>query len=201
MVLKTFQLDRAPVPVRPLTLESFSKFGSIVSPDEEISARSLKRAANYGTAIKLRELSLVDNKFTGESKTNINLFRCYPPRHLMTATAGGFDYLGKVLERHPYSSQTFIPMGRASGQPGYIVACASNDPDGLPDPSTIEAFFCHANQAVTYAAGTWHAPMIALGADSDDYIDFSVVINENGVDEDDVQECYFEPGFVLQFQA
>lgn len=225
MVLKTFQLDSTypEIPVKKLTIDAFSKFGSIVSPDEEIKARNLKAGANYGTAIKIRKVSESVNNFvksssTNPSRTNFNIFRCFPPNHLMSALdkqdsgSKGFKYLGKVLERHPYSTQTFTPMGRPSSKLAYIVVCALDDKSSeqdLPDPATIEAFYCMGNQAVTYGAGTWHAPMIAIslefGSDKkstrsdEDYIDFAVLVNENDVDDDDCQECYFDPGFTLKF--
>lgn len=43
----------------------------------------------------------------------------------------------------------------------------------------------HGRQAVTYGAGTWHAPMVVLGAKR---VDFVVVQHVNGVSGDDCQE-------------
>lgn len=102
-------------------------------------------------------------------------------------------------------------MGRDRRKIGYIVICASNDGNSeqnLPDLSTIEAFYCMADQAVTYGAGTWHAPMIAVsetfGSGSqcdDDFLDFQVLISENDVPEDDCEECYFDPGFTVSLDV
>jgi len=46
------------------------------------------------------------------------------------------------------------------------------------------------NQAVTYGAGTWHAPMAVIG---DRPIDFVVVQFANGVGIEDCQEISLEP--------
>ena len=37
------------------------------------------------------------------------------------------------------------------------------DVQGPPDLSNLKAFVAHGEQAVTYWAGIWHAPMIVLG--------------------------------------
>lgn len=67
-----------------------------------------------------------------------------------------------LLERHRYSSQTFLPLGAE----GYLIIVALSLPDGTPDVSTVRAFRVPGNRAITYAAGTWHHPMIALGQDA-----------------------------------
>jgi ureidoglycolate lyase len=47
------------------------------------------------------------------------------------------------------------------------------------------------NQAVTYGAGTWHAPMAAIGERA---IDFVVVQYANGVGIEDCQEISLKVG-------
>lgn len=39
--------------------------------------------------------------------------------------------------------------------------------------------------------GTWHAPMVSLIPN----LDFGVMIHENGVPEEDCEECYYAPGY------
>lgn len=60
---------------------------------------------------------------------------------------------------------------------------------GPPDLCNLKAFVAHGAQAVTYGAGTWHAPMVVLGTKR---IDFVVVQFANGVPEDDCQEVGLE---------
>ena len=65
-----------------LTKESFEEYGTIISPDEEISRiQNLEKGANQGTAIKLLQVSQVENKSTSKVP-NWNLFRCFPQPHL-----------------------------------------------------------------------------------------------------------------------
>ncbi|KAK4133782.1 ureidoglycolate hydrolase, partial [Trichocladium antarcticum] len=125
-----------------------------------------------------------------------------------------------VLERHPYTTQTFIPLTPPHHTPAtqqhhtYLVIVAPTLPapgpdstlpvptripspsthyprplpgPGLPDLARLRAFVATRAQAVTYAAGTWHAPMVALGA-AGTAVDFVVVQFANGVAGEDCQE-------------
>lgn len=70
-----------------------------------------------------------------------------------------------------------------------------NDP---PDLNNIKAFIARGGQAVTYGAGTWHAPMVVLGQRR---VDFVVVQFVNGVDEEDCQEAAFKEGVMVELRA
>ncbi|KAI1416188.1 hypothetical protein F5Y13DRAFT_128697 [Hypoxylon sp. FL1857] len=116
----------------------------------------------------------------------------------------------QILERHPYTAQTFIPLG-ASSKSHYLVIVAPSLPPteaagdlpvptgkdlpgrGLPDLSGLRAFVATGSQAVTYGAGTWHAPMAALG-DAGTAIDFVVVQFANDEPVEDCQEVALEGG-------
>ncbi|CAI4039787.1 hypothetical protein SMKI_09G1990 [Saccharomyces mikatae IFO 1815] len=173
-----------------LTIESFKEYGTIISPDEEISRlHSLEKGANQGTAIKLLQVSRVENGSTKEAP-NWNLFRCFPQPHLNRAFAQGsnqgISHSIKVLEKHPCSSQTFVPMGRASAEVAYLVVVAKEF-ENKPDLSTLRAFTCLGNQAVTYGIGVWHAPMIVLG--KQEHLDFAVLIYESLEQEKPEKDC------------
>lgn len=174
------------VNAEPLTPSTFAPFGAVIS-SQHTSGDSA--SANYGTATKLFKLSPVTNNYDRApskipSTANWNLFRCSPPLHLISNDV----YSSKVLERHPYSTQTFLPLGRPAWETAYMVIVAPDDPSGLPDLSGVRAFLCRGDQAVTYGASTWHAPMIALGATTD----FAVLIHENGVSDEDCEEVYLD---------
>ena len=64
----------------------------------------------------------------------------------------------KVLERHAFSSQTFVPL-RVSR---YLVLATLDAPGGGPDLTRLRAFVARAGQGVTYALGTWHHPVTVL---------------------------------------
>jgi ureidoglycolate lyase len=64
------------------------------------------------------------------------------------------------LERHPFTSQSFLPLEASR----YLVCVAANDPGGWPDMQSLRAFTVPAGIGITYRAGTWHHPMLALDA-------------------------------------
>lgn len=163
----------------PVSIENFKSYGSIISPDEEV--RNLKdsdKNANQGTAIKLLQLSQIVNSKNDNSVPNWNLFRCFPQEHLkLNVNKNSFKHNVKILEKHPNSSQTFVPMGRSDNKFAYLIIVALPDPKlDKPDLTTAKAFLCKGNQAVTYGAGIWHAPMIVVGEEN--YLDFAVLIYE-----------------------
>lgn len=178
----------ATIVAEPLTPDSFAEFGGVISSPHQLSTVKTS-SANYGTATKLFQVSPIQSGHP-KNQANWNMFRCSSPVHLINdhrEEDGGLTYPCKVLERHPYSSQTFLPMGRNKDDTSYMVIVAPSDPDTeqkLPIISKTRAFICQGNQAVTYGMGVWHAPMIAL----EETTDFGVLIHETGVPELDCEE-------------
>jgi len=74
----------------------------------------------------------------------------------------------KVMERHSFSSQSFLPLDATR----YLVCVAESDPDGWPDTKTLRAFIVPKGVGITYRAGIWHHPMIAL----DDAASFAIMM-------------------------
>lgn len=176
----------------------------------------------------------------------------YPTSWAQAAIAsedvGIFDV--EILERHPFTSQTFIPLGLGKDDKStqYLVIVAptlpssrprsavrerqkpyptpdrkpqgsaaatfsrgrpapySNDQapptasstkeegeepkgPGLPDLNDIRVFLANGSQAVTYGAGTWHAPMVVVGHKA---VDFVVIQHVSGVPDEDCQEVVLE---------
>jgi ureidoglycolate lyase len=64
----------------------------------------------------------------------------------------------KVMERHEFSSQSFLPLDVSR----WIVVVAPSAADGGPDPSRAAAFLVGPGQGVTYYANTWHHPVTIL---------------------------------------
>lgn len=235
--------------------------------------------ANQGFAQKHLHVTHMSNLYDlapskKPAKAVMNMFVCLPrdlrphePSMSMPSSWGDLDFdededgngnLVKqlldinILERHPFTTQTFIPMGlsqqdrhtqylvivaptlpasasrRHTGRPPPyptptiqkskslrdIFARARPRPysvdsepppsqftklhpsarpkgPGLPDLKNLRAFVANGAQAVTYGAGTWHAPMIVIG---DRPIDFVVVQFANEVDNEDCQEILLKPG-------
>ncbi|KAF1837959.1 hypothetical protein BDW02DRAFT_490071 [Decorospora gaudefroyi] len=242
-----------------------------IPPPEAVSA-------NQGSATKYLDVTHMSNLYSlapskKPAKAVMNMFVCSPrnlrphePSISMPSSWGDLDldededgtgsYQKQlldvaILERHPFTTQTFIPMGlaqhdrhtqylvivaptlpasasrRHTGRPPPyptphvqrkrsvmdIFARARPSPytnetvpaqspfsrlhpsarpkgPGLPDLKNLRAFVATGAQAVTYGAGTWHAPMIVIG---DRPIDFVVVQFANGVDNEDCQKVLLEP--------
>lgn len=202
MVLKTFDVASvAPIRAQKLTPDVFAPFGGVLSADDQIKNVE-SSAANYGTAVKIHKVAPIINNYkdcpSGKEPTaNWNIFRCSAPKHLLK----NGTYTSKVLERHPFTTQTFVPMGQDLHKVSYVVIVAKTDystDQNLPDPNSLQAFVCQGNQSVTYGPGIWHAPMVVID-EATPHIDFAVFIHENGVADEDCQECYFEPGFTVGY--
>ncbi|MCJ2123291.1 ureidoglycolate lyase [Methylobacterium sp. J-077] len=84
------------------------------------------------------------------------------------------------LERHPHSSQAFVPLSVAA----YVVVVAP-DRDGSPDEEGIRAFQVPGQVGINYRAGAWHAHMMTLQAPGV----FAMLVHEDGTDAD----CSFAP--------
>lgn len=207
MPLQTFTTSQfGTIVAEPLTPESFLPYGGVFSADHQIKTVSTS-GANYGTAKKIHKVAPIVNNYANcasgvPATANWNIFRCSAPKHLIKSSSSiRKTYTSKVLERHPFSTQTFIPMGQNLEKDSFLVIVASTDESSLqklPDPSLVKAFVCKGNQSVTYGAGTWHAPMVVID-ETIPHIDFAVFIHENGVPEEDCEECYFEPGYTVSY--
>ncbi|KAF2242101.1 ureidoglycolate hydrolase [Trematosphaeria pertusa] len=233
-------------------------------------------SANQGSALKFLDVTHLSNLYNlapskKSAKAVMNMFVCAPrdlrphePSESMPSSWGDLDFdeddYGnmdrelfdvQILERHPFTTQTFIPMGLSGNErhTQYLVIVAPTLPasgsrrhvdrappyptpnvkkqksikdlfakarpspftneaappppqftrlhpsarpkgPGLPDLKNIRAFVATGNQAVTYGAGTWHAPMVVIGERP---IDFVVVQFANGVGIEDCQEITLVP--------
>lgn len=125
----------------------------------------------------------------------------------------------QILERHPFTSQTFIPVDLSQSsqegeEPVFLVIVApslkgevasanadANTKTTIQDPPdlrNLKAFVARGGQAVTYGPGTWHAPMVVLGRRR---VDFVVVQFANGVAEEDCQEVGIGEGVVVDLSG
>lgn len=250
----------------PLTEKSFLQFGTLIQNPAHCPKDPTTYAvesSNQGSALKYKDITNLTNHYPNtpskiQAKPVMNMF-VSSPRKLRQTTISENIFEVKILERHPYTPQTFIPLGLPSNsKTKYLIIVAptlpspksshtpnlstftnsspalaktqnkiqqtsSSDntptlstftnssptltkiqqksiqptPDswprgpGLPDLSRITAFIADGSQAITYGAGTWHAPMVVLG---DQAVDFVVVQWANGVSEEDCQEVLLEGG-------
>jgi ureidoglycolate lyase len=87
----------------------------------------------------------------------------------------GENFSVTLLEKHPGSTQVFIPMGGATR---FLVVVALGGDE--PDLATLRAFVAGGSQGITYRPGVWHHPIIALDRVTDF---FSLVFEDASADD------------------
>lgn len=209
------------ITAEPLTQGAFAPFGDVVSnprPDVLPTAYAHHAAtlpanavsANQGFAIQYRNVSRVANLYehspSGTAQPIMSMFVC--AARPLSSTRQHAEFVVRHLERHPFTTQTFTPV--ASSAALYLVIVAPSLPPsaadadmpvageasgtpgrGLPNLKELRAFVATRAQAVTYGAGTWHAPMVVLGAPGTT-LDFVVTQFASGVAVEDCQLLEFE---------
>lgn len=133
--------------LRPLTAATFASYGFVASLDGRDG-----RSVNQGRAHRL----------DGFGQLHQHEEAARPAVALYDVTASSLPVTITLMERHPLTSQIFVPMGGASA----LIVVAPAEADGLPDMARAEAFLSGPQQAFCYGAGIWHAPLFAhrLGA-------------------------------------
>lgn len=150
-------MARIQIPIRPLTKEAFRPFGDVIQV-----AESRHYTINQGWAERYADLAKLDLLGKGGVPT-VGIVRTEPrPMPLRV----------KLMERHPLSTQLFIPLG---SRPFLVVVAP---PGKAPKTKDIIGFRTIAGQGVNYARGVWHHPLIAL----DQSTDF-LVVDRHGKDE------------------
>ncbi|KAG8920676.1 Allantoicase [Tulasnella sp. 417] len=189
-VVKRRPSDLLRIPAVPLTPEAFAKFGHVIQAwaDPTAVPKGVRvTSANQGTAHKFHRLAPTTSFYPESSKVQalsaISVFRSTP-----VGAKPGEDWQVKILERHAYTSQAFIPMGTGridhlglddglnDGGRAYLVIVALNGGDDSPDLSTLRAFVATTAQGISYSPGIWHHPMISLETP----IDFACVETQIG---------------------
>lgn len=121
---------------RPLTADAFAPFGQVM-----MARGSEPRRDEFAARLE---------SFRPAARANMTFLRvplAAPPIALT------------LIERHRFSSQTFVPVNRTR----YLVAACPSRPDGSPEIEALGAFVAEAGQAINFNADTWHAPRLALG--------------------------------------
>ena len=124
----------------PLTAAAFAPFGDVI----ETEGRA-HYPINAGTARRYNDLAAVDVSAAGG----------WPLISIVSAEPVAFPLRLRLMERHPLSSQAFIPL---SSTP-FLVVVAPSGPLAI---ESIRAFLSNGRQGVNYRTGTWHHPLLAL---------------------------------------
>lgn len=125
----------------PLTAEAFAPYGDVVEVGGDYSDM------NQGFGKRYSNLAEVDVGRDGG----------LPAIHLVTCIPEETPVPLRLMERHPLSSQLFMPL---SGQTWIVLVAPAGDP---PQPDAIKAFVASGNQGVNYHRGVWHHPLVVLG--------------------------------------
>src|SRR5262249_28318388 len=134
-------MDSFRIPVTPLSRAAFAPFGDVIEME---GARHYP--INGGYAERYHDLARIECTAQG-GRPLLSIFRAKPfplPLHIT------------VMERHPISSQAFMPMGTAK----FLIVVA--EPSEKPEASDLRAFVTSGHQGINYRPGTWHHPLVAL---------------------------------------
>ena len=119
----------------PVTAEGFAPYGELLMPPEGLG----RRYADEGLA----------NLRPG----------AWPSLSIATiAPLAGLPLEAVRMERHRFSSQSFLPMDAGR----YLAVVAPHAARGGPDEARAQAFVVPGNIGITYRADVWHHPMVAL---------------------------------------
>ena len=127
----------------PLTRGAFAPFGGVVEVDGTAG-----RAANDGRALRYDQPLDIGHRAPAR-EAHLSLYEIDGSALPLTVDR---------LERHPASSQIFVPM--SAGR--YLIVVAGDAARGGPDLETLRAFVATSAQGVCYAPGVWHYPLVSL---------------------------------------
>ena len=123
------------ITARPLTAGAFTAFGQVIERPAEFGRVYFSDALANGRAAAKGSLSLTKTR----------------PLETPALTA-------VKMERHEFSSQSFVPLDVSR----YLVLVAPHGAAGKPDHTKLEAFVARGDQGVTYGMNVWHHPLCVL---------------------------------------
>lgn len=123
------------IPITDLDPASFAPFGEVIqNPSTHNGTPKLQRVvANQGSAEKWLDVTKMRNWYELSSSrkpasVSMNMFVCKPRQ--LEKREGRSVFLVKILERHPFTPQTFVPLGLTAEDKGtcYLVIVAPTLP-------------------------------------------------------------------------
>ncbi len=125
----------------PLHRDRFAPFGDVI----EVGGGT-PIPINDGTTVRHSDLAAIDVT-EGGGRPVISIFESRP---------FGFPLTIRELERHPLSSQAFVPLDR---QRFFVIVAPAGE---TVDPADIRVFFTNGAQGVNFRRGVWHHPAIVV---------------------------------------
>lgn len=126
---------------KPLTQAGFSPFGDVIETEGHASF-----LINDGSTHRYHDLAKVDVSEAG-GRPLINVFRADPLP---------LPHRVQMMERHPLSSQAFIPL---AATPFLVLVAPLSD---SIEPDDLRLFLSNGKQGVNYRRNIWHHPVLAL---------------------------------------
>jgi ureidoglycolate lyase len=120
---------------QPLTAEAFAPFGTVLDAPRQAGRTYFDE--------------VLANRRSG-ARPSLSLAR--------RDEVATLPFTATVMERHEFSSQSFVPIDCG----GWIVMAAPHTPDNRPDMTKARAFLAGPEQGVTYGANIWHHPMTII---------------------------------------
>lgn len=121
---------------RPLTAAAFAPYGEVLEAPREAGRVYVERSLANGRAGAKPSLSFA-----------------------LAKPVAALPLKAVQMERHEFSSQSFVPMDAGR----FFVIVAPHAAAGGPDESRIEAFVAGPGQGVTYGMNVWHHPLSVIG--------------------------------------
>ncbi|KAF9934532.1 Allantoicase [Linnemannia zychae] len=196
---ETWKLET--IVAEPITKEAFAPWGEVIEvptydPNSiKVNQGTAEKFSNIGRFANWRSYALNDEAIVANGNKSLDK-TCAPERKPATANIAIFscykpidtkDIDVRLLERHSYSSQMFVPMG-GDGNGGFVVVVAKDRKDGTPDLATLKAFTVKNSQGINYKPNVWHHPMIV----TERPVTFLTITHESGVGKDDCEEYWFK---------
>ena len=120
----------------PLRAEAFAPFGDVLAAPPDTGRRSF-----FSDGLANRRPSAAPSLAVA---------------HVPPLTA--LPLVATRMERHEFSSQSFLPLDVAR----WLVIVAPKAAGGGPDAARARAFLAGPGQGITYHADTWHHPLTVL---------------------------------------
>ena len=148
-----------------LTPEAFKPYGEVIDT-EGLTSRTI----NTGFAERYENFTRLD--VTEGGHPAISIFEAHPVP---------LPFQVQGMERHPVSSQIFMPAGNSR----FLVLVA--DTTDIPKWKDLRLFITNGNQGVNYRRGTWHHFLLTLDEEQKYY-----VVDRSNPDEN-TEECELQP--------
>lgn len=121
--------------VKALTAEAFAPYGDVLTAPEEPGRTYFENGLGNARPDSRPSLSVAHR-----------------------APIGGLPLDVSMLERHEFSSQTFVPIDASR----WVIIVCPHASAGGPDVAKAEAFVATGWQGVTYRPNTWHHGLTVL---------------------------------------